>query len=241
MIEKKRPSYINYSSAGLQKKPLGLYIHIPFCEKKCNYCDFASFDNIAPLQKAYVDALVSQFKSYENAMAHYTVDTVYIGGGSPSFLQKSLLRKLLKEIRRYFPLAKDAEITCEVNPSSAVKDKLKILKAGGVNRLSIGVQSLQPEELSALGRIHSAEDVYSTFENARKLKFSNVSADLIFSIPGQTKESFEKTLLHLLSLSPERTRIGRCMKRRASFWAQPALRAMRFPILQSRGRNPDII
>ncbi len=200
-MRRKRAKYISYESAfGRRKKPLGLYIHIPFCEKKCNYCDFASFDNIRDLEKSYIRSILRLFADYAESMKAYEIDTVYIGGGTPSILSSGSLKKLFHAIKTKLPLKEDAEITCEVNPASAIYRKLKLLKKLGVNRLSIGVQSFNDEELKTLGRIHTAENAKETIENAKKAGFQNISADIIFSIPGQTKESFEKTLSELLAL-----------------------------------------
>ena len=183
-------------------KPLGIYVHIPFCQRKCNYCDFYSVCDIKQSDR-YLDALVKQFEDYSGASDRYLVDTVYIGGGTPSLLKKKQLKRLFSALRKNFNISGDAEITCEVNPVSASKKMLKALKKQGVNRLSIGVQSADNGLLKTLGRLHTWEDAVSTVETARKLKFHNISVDCMYALPGQTKEIFFDTLEKIVSLGVE--------------------------------------
>jgi len=184
-------------------KSLGIYIHIPFCEHKCPYCDFVSYDGKSALMASYTECLVRQIMEYAPFTRGYSVNTVYIGGGTPTCLDGRLLSKLLTAIKKGFTLADGVEFTCEANPHSALADKLKILRRGGVNRLSLGLQSAQSEELKVLGRIHTYEDFVSSFKAARQEGFDNINVDLMFAVPGQTMASMEDTLSKVISLSPE--------------------------------------
>ena len=183
-------------------KPLGIYVHIPFCQRKCNYCDFYSVCDLKQSDR-YIDALIKQFEDYSGAADRYCVDTVYIGGGTPSILKKKQIKRLFSALKKNFSIAEDAEITCEVNPVSASKKMLKALKKQGVNRLSIGVQSADNTLLKKLGRLHTWEDAVSTVETARKLKFQNISVDCMYALPGQSKEIFFDTLEKIVALGTE--------------------------------------
>ncbi len=175
----------------------GLYVHFPFCEKKCNYCDFYSVAGLS--QKGdYVHALCRELSSY----GRESIDTVYFGGGTPSLMTPDELEKIMACIKVSFDLDKNAEITLEANPSS-IDDKLSAFHEIGINRLSLGVQSFNDNELSMLGRAHSSNDAISTIEKAKKAGFDNLSLDLMFAIPKQTVNSFEKTLDVATSLSVE--------------------------------------
>ncbi len=172
-----------------------LYIHIPFCMKKCAYCDFHSFEGKMSESKNYVDYLIKDFKSWPK----YTYDTVYFGGGTPSLLEANEIERILKEI----DISKDAEVTLELNPATANFEKLQNFRKSGINRLSIGIQSFNDEILKTLGRLHSAEKAKSTYYNARKAGFSNISLDLMFAVPGQTMEILKKDLETIKELNPE--------------------------------------
>lgn len=169
----------------------GLYIHIPFCIKKCEYCDFVSFTDCYHREKEYLDALVEEFKLYEDKQ----VDTVYIGGGTPSSLSCDGLIFLLDNIFEYFDVTDNAEITMEVNPKTADIKKLKTLKLAGVNRLSIGVQSFNDDELEKIGRIHTSRDATNCILDAKFAGFKNISIDLMFGLPNQTLESYRNSLI----------------------------------------------
>ena len=177
----------------------GIYIHIPFCERKCLYCDFNSYANAYELEDAYVDALIYEIEHYKGTRA----DTLYIGGGTPSSLKEESLRRILTACKKSFRFAEDAEITAEVNPASAIGSKLSVLKDCGVNRLSIGVQSFHDNELNALGRLHNTTDAILTYENARKLGFSNINLDIMLATPYQTTASLEESLQAIIALKPE--------------------------------------
>lgn len=180
-------------------RPLGLYLHIPFCVKKCAYCDFYSVtdDN---WHKEYVTALLEHIRDYGKVCGGYTVDTVYIGGGTPTCLGAKLLSRILLEVRNQFPLSKDAEITVECNPESATKKVMEAMKKQGVNRLSFGVQSAHDDELKALGRVHTFAQAKAAIQLAREQGFSNISLDLMYGLPGQTQEMFMDSLEQCLML-----------------------------------------
>ncbi len=169
----------------------GLYIHIPFCIKKCDYCDFVSYTDCYDKEKEYLCALAEEFKLYEDKQ----VDTVYIGGGTPSSLSTDGLLFLMDKIFEYFDVTDDAEITMEVNPKTADIKKLKALRLAGVNRLSIGVQSFNDEELEKIGRIHTSTDATNCILDAKFAGFKNISVDLMFGLPKQTLESYRNSLI----------------------------------------------
>ena len=190
------------SKFSYRNKPLGLYLHIPFCVKKCGYCDFYSVED-RELMKEYVSALLLHIRSYGKVCSGYTVDTVYIGGGTPTCLGPKYLGRILQEIRNKFPLAEDAEITVECNPESTDKKVLDVMKKQGVNRLSFGVQSAHDEELRAIGRIHTFAQAKEAVELAREKGFDNISLDLMYGLPGQTQEMFLDSVEQCLGLEPQ--------------------------------------
>ena len=185
-------------------RPLGLYIHIPFCRAKCAYCDFYSLKCAEGEMDAYAAALTRQLKEYAPWCKGYAVDTVYFGGGTPSYFGAGRLSELLGVIRRHYAVTKDAEITFEANPDSArdVKD-LKRLKRAGFNRVSLGMQSSDAALLKAIGRIHSPAETEEAVTAARKAGFSNLSLDLIYGLPGQSREQWARDLAAALALQPE--------------------------------------
>ena len=184
-------------------KPLGLYLHIPFCKSKCLYCDFCSFPRpTLEDTEAYVSALCRDLERWSERCRAHTVDTVYVGGGTPTVLNASQLERIMDAVTRFYHLDDSAEITSECNPATADASLLRSMRAAGWNRLSIGLQSAQTRELKALGRIHSFDDFQRTWETARAVGFSNLSADLMFGIPHQTEESFEDTIEKTLSCEP---------------------------------------
>ncbi|MCI6813436.1 MAG: radical SAM family heme chaperone HemW [Lachnospiraceae bacterium] len=183
---------------------LGIYIHIPFCQKKCNYCDFLS----APPrkqgeQKRYVEALGREIQREAKGYEGYRADTLFFGGGTPSLLQEDELERLMAALREGFQIEADAEITMEVNPGTVSRAKLECYRRLGINRLSIGLQSADDEELKELGRIHSWQDFLTTWQAVRECGFTNVNVDLMSALPGQTKEGYENTLMKVLALRPE--------------------------------------
>ena len=172
-----------------RNRPLGLYLHIPFCVSKCGYCDFYSVTD-RDLMRGYVSALLGHIREYGRTCSGYTVDTVYIGGGTPTCLGPKYLGRILQEVRSKFPLADDAEITVECNPESTDKKVLDMMKKQGVNRLSFGVQSAHDEELKKIGRIHTFQQAKDAVDLARAKGFANISLDLMYGLPGQTQEMF---------------------------------------------------
>ena len=190
--------------AAPEKKPLGLYLHIPFCKRKCAYCDFYSLAGAEQRMDDYADALCAHLTEQAPFLTGYRVDTVYFGGGTPSYLGPKRLEKILKTVYKRFGVEKDAEITLEANPDSAGDRKaLKKLRKAGFNRISLGMQSADGAELREIGRVHSPEQTAAAVEAARKAGFDNLSLDLIYGLPGQTMEQWEKTLSDALTLQPE--------------------------------------
>lgn len=168
----------------------GLYVHFPFCVQKCAYCDFVSYSDCYSSESDYTDALIQEFEHYKNEK----IDTVFLGGGTPTSLKTESLIKVLNGIYKNFCVDTNAEITVECNPKTADIEKLSALLSHGVNRLSIGVQSLDDKVLKSIGRIHSAEDAKATISDAKMVGFKNISADIMFGLPYQTPEILEETI-----------------------------------------------
>ena len=182
---------------------LGLYIHIPFCHAKCRYCDFYSAPAGEGVQSSYVNALIEELIYRAPKARRMRVDTVYIGGGTPTVLSPARFARLLDTVREHYALDPTAEITVECNPCAAPEGMFEGLYAAGVNRLSIGLQSANEKELSALGRLHDLAAFDRTFRAARAADFQNINVDLMMGIPHQTRESLNKTVGHVLSYAPE--------------------------------------
>lgn len=191
--------------SGRQGKPaLGLYIHIPFCKAKCAYCDFYSLAHGEEKMDAYMAALLRHLEEVAPRAAGMQVDTVYFGGGTPSYLGAARLCRILQTVLRRYDVARDAEITLEANPDSAGDWKeLRRLRRAGFNRLSLGVQSTDDALLRRIGRIHTYEQVQQAVTAARKAKFTDLSLDLIYGLPGQTMEDWQRTLADAVALGPE--------------------------------------
>jgi len=179
---------------------IALYVHIPFCIKKCLYCDFFSYRFDISLVHRYTEALIEEIKNIK-VRNTYLVKTVYIGGGTPSILPGEDMEVLFGAIYKSFKIINNPEITIEVNPGTVNERKLKLYRELGINRISIGVQSLQPEELKLLGRIHTPEEAIKSIELAEKVGFDNINIDLIYSIPNQTVNSWKATLKQALNMS----------------------------------------
>lgn len=179
-------------------KKLGLYIHIPFCESKCSYCDFYSITDISK-KSIFIKTIISHIKEYN--LDGYLIDTIYFGGGTPSLLPEIVT--ILKEIKKRFNISKYVEITAECNPESMNKKTLKAFKKAGVNRLSIGMQSTNDQELRWLGRIHNFDKAHESFKLARDLGFNNISIDLIYGLKNQMPGSFMSSLNEIIKLDPE--------------------------------------
>lgn len=187
-----------------EQKSLGLYVHIPFCAKKCDYCDFYSLPDAESRMDDYVQALETQLFEIAPRAEHHVVDSVYFGGGTPTLLGSRRLIRLLKAIQKKYHVTKDAEITLEANPESAGAFKeLRALRRAGFNRVSLGMQSADDGELRAIGRIHTAAQVKTAMEAARKAKFLNLSLDLIYGLPGQSLETWQKNLTAAVDLAPQ--------------------------------------
>lgn len=182
-------------------RSLGLYLHIPFCVKKCDYCDFYSVTDAARMD-AYTDALLRSIREYGEKSAGRVTDTVYIGGGTPSYLGGARLGRILRAVRESFSLTKDAEITVECNPESTDTALLDELRLAGANRLSFGVQAAHDDELRRIGRIHNFAKAKSAVLLAREHGFSNISLDLMYGLPGQTQDMFLDSLAQCLALQP---------------------------------------
>lgn len=187
----------------MTKKELELYVHIPFCVKKCAYCDFLSAPAGADERAAYVDALIREIRSKKENFREYRVSTVFLGGGTPSILEGEDTARIFDALFDSFDISRDAEITMEVNPGTVTEAKAISWKKSGINRLSIGLQSADNRELEMLGRIHTFEDFLDTWETVRRAGFENVNIDLISAIPGQTVKSWEQTLRAAAELNPE--------------------------------------
>ena len=184
-------------------KDLSLYIHIPFCVKKCNYCDFLSAPCDGSTKQRYVDALCKEIKQKSELFQKRKVDTVFFGGGTPSILSPEQIEQIMSAVKKNFQVLPNAEISMEINPGTVDREKLETYKRLEINRLSIGLQSANNEELKVLGRIHTWEEFVQTWELVREVGFSNVNIDLMSALPGQTLESYEETLRKVLALRPE--------------------------------------
>lgn len=185
------------------RETLGIYIHIPFCRSKCDYCDFYSLAGREDRMDAYQKALLAHIAETAPLAQGIPVDTIYFGGGTPSFYGDKRLRELLAAIRKQFQVVENAEITLEANPDSVELKSLRRLRKAGFNRISIGMQSACPEELAAVHRPHTAKQVDEAVAAAKKARFKNLSLDLIYGLPGQTMDSWKATVEHALSLIPQ--------------------------------------
>lgn len=186
----------------MSEKKLELYFHIPFCVKKCLYCDFLSAPADRETRDAYMRALLQETVARSAAYQDYTVDTVFIGGGTPSVVDAVWIGRLMESVYAHYRMAEHAEISMEVNPGTVDKDKLVIYRNAGINRLSIGLQSACDEELKKLGRIHTWQEFESTYALARKAGFANINVDLMAALPGQSEASYYNGLEKVLGLNP---------------------------------------
>lgn len=181
-----------------------LYIHLPFCLKKCNYCDFISYAGVPRGQvRRYLAALLKEGELVAARFRPGKISTLYLGGGTPSYLSGEELLDIIEGVRNIFGIEGEAEITLEANPGTLTPKKLKLLRLAGINRLSLGAQSFDDGMLKAMGRVHQVKDIYQAFYWAREAGFSNINLDLIYGLPGQTLSQWEDTLNQALKLYPE--------------------------------------
>ena len=187
------------------KKELELYLHIPFCVSKCKYCDFLSAPSGEEQRQIYVERLCRRIRYWSDVIHNYGYEivSIFVGGGTPSILTEAQITQVFEAVHESFPIREDAEITLEMNPGTDVKDKLPVYRELGINRLSMGLQSADNEELKCLGRIHTYEDFRQVYQWAREAGFTNINVDLMSANPGQTLESYEDTLRKEADLEPE--------------------------------------
>lgn len=182
---------------------MSLYIHIPFCKRKCFYCDFPSYANSANLYEPYVKALIQELIQKSSKLKGYTIKTIFFGGGTPTVLSPKLIKNIMDIIFSKYDVSSCCEITIESNPGTLSFEMLYELKKMGFNRLSIGVQAWQNHLLKQLGRIHTIEEFLENYDTARKVGFENISTDLMFALPNQTLFEWEETLKNIIKLEPE--------------------------------------
>lgn len=185
------------------KKEMELYLHIPFCVKKCDYCDFLSFPADESIKREYVETLKREIEKVGERYRNCQVSTIFVGGGTPSILNSSYIVEIFDVLRRKFHVAGNAEISMEVNPGTVTKEKLSDWRRAGINRLSMGLQSADNRELKRLGRIHTWEDFLESFRRAREEGFSNLNVDLMSALPGQTMDGWMETLKRTAAQEPE--------------------------------------
>lgn len=178
----------------VQNKKIGLYIHVPFCTSKCNYCDFNSYPEMLYLSPNYFKALSKEMALYSKELQDTTIDTIFIGGGTPSVVDSAFITQTMEHCRECFNVSETCEITIESNPGTITAEKLCAYKNSGINRISIGLQAYQQNLLTFLGRRHSSQDFINSIELAQKAGFQNINADIIFGIPGQTMDNWKETL-----------------------------------------------
>ena len=184
-------------------KKIEIYIHIPFCVKKCAYCDFLSCPADDETKDRYVQALCREIEWSKDCLKEYLVDTVFIGGGTPSILEEKYIAQILDTLRSSARISDDAEITIECNPGTLTMEKLEAYKDADINRISLGLQSANDEELKTIGRIHNFEEFKKSFNLARLAGFNNINVDIMSALPGQTLESYKETLAKVITLNPD--------------------------------------
>lgn len=196
----------------MNTKNIGIYIHIPFCKKKCEYCDFKSYAGKEKLIDDYIKCLKYELKEvgdgnkldYENNLDKLAIiKTIYIGGGTPSLIDSRYINEILEIVKQNYTLDDDLEITIEVNPGTVNEEKLEQYKKSGINRLSIGLQSTHDRLLKKIGRIHSYDDFFNTFKLARKVGFQNINVDLMLGLPEQSIEDLKLSIEEIIKLNPE--------------------------------------
>ena len=185
------------------KKSLGLYLHIPFCKQKCNYCDFYSLGCHESKIPQYIDALCTHIKKEAHLYRDYQIDTVFLGGGTPSLVDETDFEKLAYTLRECFNITQNAELSLEANPGTLTREKLNCYKRSGVNRISVGLQSTDDSQLKILGRIHTLEEFKESYSLIRECGFDNVNIDIMYGLPNQSVDALSKTVNEVCSLSPE--------------------------------------
>lgn len=199
-MEKAASSIMNTT----KQRKLGLYIHIPFCAKKCDYCDFLSAPAGREQIRDYFEALITEVQQYRGRTDSYIISTIFIGGGTPSYVDSSYIEAVMNAVKEVFQLDHhQLEATIEINPGTVTREKLKTYQRIGINRLSFGLQSSDNNELKLLGRIHTFEQFEENYNLARELGFKNINIDLMSALPGQTLRSWEDTLYKVIALQPE--------------------------------------
>jgi oxygen-independent coproporphyrinogen III oxidase len=186
-----------------ERLPLELYVHIPFCVRKCGYCDFLSMPADDETKARYVEQLIKEIRAQSSAYSEYHVTSIYFGGGTPSILKSTAIASIMSAIYECWYVDASAEVTVECNPGTVDKEKLGMYKASGVNRISIGLQSVHEKELKLLGRIHTFEDFLSTYQYARDCGIENINVDLMSGLPRQSKADWEESLKRVAMLKPE--------------------------------------
>ncbi len=196
---------LNNTDLNKKKKPLGIYVHVPFCRSKCEYCDFYSLGGARnrELMDRYLAAVLAHIREAGPSAAGYEVDTVYFGGGTPSFFGTGGLSRIFAEIDRRFDVSREAEVTFEANPDSVTLPMLMRLRRSGFNRISIGVQSDVDEQLKAIGRPHNYKQAQQAVSLARRAGFDNVSVDLMYGLPNQSREQWMQTLRNVIDLKAD--------------------------------------
>lgn len=183
-------------------KKIGIYVHIPFCKRKCFYCDFCSYANKTSLQERYVQALTKEITHRSKKNDNYKIDTIYIGGGTPSLIDSKFIKEILDCIKTNYNVCEDAEITIEINPGTVDENKIKSYKEDGVNRVSIGLQSCDDKLLEEIGRIHTYQDFENVYKMVNEVGINNINVDLMIGLPTQTIEDIEKTLDKIIEKNP---------------------------------------
>ena len=193
----------------MESRELGIYIHIPFCQHKCDYCDFVSFSNKQDFIENYVEAVKKEINNYfkdKTLLETYTVTTIYIGGGTPSYINSKYICEIMhvleENLKNNMVKMEDMEITIEVNPGTVNKEKLEQYRKAKINRLSIGLQSTNNEMLKQIGRIHNYEQFLETYQKAKKVGFENINVDLMIGLPNQTIEDIKRSLKEIVQLNP---------------------------------------
>lgn len=178
----------------METKKAGIYIHIPFCERKCRYCDFNSVDNAFDKQTDYLQALIKDIRLRKDLLKDYSVDTVFIGGGTPSFLFKGAIATILSEVKKNYQVLKDAEITLECNPNSVTREKAFEWKSAGVNRVSVGLQSSGSKILKIIGRTHNKSHYIKAMQTLKSVGFNNINTDLMIGLPSQKQSDIKQAI-----------------------------------------------